>query len=386
MSILSGGAFLLPPRGADLTRWAVVACDQYTSSPSYWEKLAGFVGDAPSTLDLICPEAFLSGADARLPGIAAASEKYAESWLVPYEGMALVRRSLPHGDRYGLVCLADLEAYSYEDGGALIRATEGTVLERIPPRMKVRAASRLDVPHVICLIDDPEGTVIEPLVGAGDPLYDFSLYTGGRLEGRLIKDTRAAERALGRLQKRAEEEGRPFVLVGDGNHSLAAAKAHYERLRAAGDRRAERARYALVEVENLRSGAVAFEPIHRILYNAGGFAEYVRGRAGGFTLISGGRETVMPGGGAVKAYEEAQAAIDEYIASYGGSVDYIHGEGELRALCAERGGVGLLMPALPKSELFAEVSERGRLPRKTFSMGEADEKRFYMESRDIGKP
>ena len=264
MSILSGGAFLLPPRGADLTRWAVVACDQYTSSPSYWEKLAGFVGDAPSTLDLICPEAFLSGADARLPGIAAASEKYAESWLVPYEGMALVRRSLPHGDRYGLVCLADLEAYSYEDGGALIRATEGTVLERIPPRMKVRAASRLDVPHVICLIDDPEGTVIEPLVGAGDPLYDFSLYTGGRLEGRLIKDTRAAERALGRLQKRAEEEGRPFVLVGDGNHSLAAAKAHYERLRAAGDRRAERARYALVEVENLRSGAVAFEPIHRI--------------------------------------------------------------------------------------------------------------------------
>lgn len=378
---------MLPEKGTDLEKWAVVACDQFTSSPEYWDRVEETVGSAPSTLRLICPEARLANAEKLLPGITAASEYYADNVLKTYNGGVLVKRTLAGGDRYGLVCLLDLEEYSYEKGAkSEVRATEGTVMERIPPRLTVRRASRLDVPHVLCLIDDETCSVIEPLIGKGEVLYDTPLaHGGGRIEGRLVTDT-SPLKALEKLQEKAREKNRPFVLVGDGNHSLASAKALYEEYKAAGDKRAVNARYALVELENLRSDSIVFEPIHRIIYNAPSFAEYLRAHSTGAakrTMLIGAEEvTFSAPTSEIETYKTVQTAIDDFVKSQG-EVDYIHGESDLRALCRDRQAVGVIMPAIAKDEFFDYIAKNGSLPRKTFSMGEAYEKRYYMEARDL---
>lgn len=387
MSVISFGSFMLPDDAVDLRKWAVVACDQFTSSPEYWNEVERTVGDAPSTLRLICPEARLESSDKLLPSIAAASEKYATGILKTYNGGVLVKRTLAGGDRYGLVCLLDLEEYSYDKGAeSEIRATEGTVIERIPPRLKVRRASRLDVPHVLCLIDDEENSVIEPLIGKGEVLYDTPLfYGGGRVEGRLVSEPPLS--ALDKLRQTAHEKNRPFVLVGDGNHSLASAKALYEEYKAAGDPRAKNARYALVELENLRSSGIVFEPIHRIVYNAPDFAEYLlansRGDAKRVMLVGEREITFSAPQSEIETYKVVQNALDGYIAAHGGKIDYIHGEADLRALCKEHAAAGVIMPAINKDEFFDYIAKNGTLPRKTFSMGEACEKRYYMECRDL---
>ncbi|MBQ7227067.1 MAG: DUF1015 domain-containing protein [Clostridia bacterium] len=383
MSVLKSGDFLLPKDGFD--KWAVVACDQYTSSPEYWENVKAKVGDAPSALNLICPEVYLSSIDERKEGIKQASEAYVKI-LSAVCGMIFVRRTIEAGERDGLVCLVDLEAYSYERRDTLVRATEGTVIERIPPRLKVRKSSRLDLSHVICLIDDEKKSVVEK-AEKGEKLYDVDLGKGGRLEGWLVANTAEIEKALDAMEAEAVANNRPFVLVGDGNHSLASAKALYEELKNAGDERAERARYAIVEVENLRSNAIVFEPIHRALFNANGFAEYLENKA----KEKGASVEQTSSGLVVKAYSEievyriTQSIIDEYLASNkGASVDYIHGEDELLRLKAN-GAITVKMPSISKAEFFDYVAKNGNLPRKTFSMGEAYEKRYYMEARDIGR-
>lgn len=388
MSVIGFGSFLLPRKGTDLQKWAVVACDQYTSSPEYWKKVDGYVGDAPSTLRLICPEAFLAEAPSRLPHIAEASEDYAERVLEPHRGGVLVKRTTASGDRYGLICLLDLEAYSYASGtDAPVRATEGTVLSRIPPRLTVRKASRLDVPHVMCLIDDPAQTVIEPLIGKGEVLYDTDLaFGGGHIEGRAVSDTSAVSAALEKLRAEAERRNKPFVLVGDGNHSLASAKALYEAYRESGDARAKTARYALVELVNLRSPAIVFEPIHRVVFGDPSFADVLAkscsGEATRTVLVGGEERTFRAPASAVETYRAVQATID----AFGAETDYIHGEGDLRALCQAKNAVGVLMPAVAKDEFFDYIAAHGSLPRKTFSMGEAYEKRYYLECRDLKRP
>lgn len=394
MSVLGFGKFMLPRRGTDLPRWAVVACDQYTSSPEYWEKLDAYVGGAPSTLRLICPEAFLADAADRLSALAAAADDYAENVLTAHTGGVLVKRSLAGGARWGLVCLLDLDAYSYAAGtDAPVRATEGTVTERIPPRLAVRRASRLDVPHVLCLIDDGGKTVIEPTSAQTDrlvKLYDFALFAGGgRIEGWAVTDTASISAALAALEQTAADTGRPFVLVGDGNHSLASAKALYEEYKAAGDPRAAAARYALVEVENMRSDGVVFQPIHRILYNADGFADFLArestGDAARVMCVGREKRTFNSLASEIGTYRVVQALIDKYLAAHPeASVDYIHGTGELERLCAARGAVGVLMPTISKAEFFDYITAHGALPRKSFSMGEAYEKRYYLECRDLG--
>ena len=376
------GRFMLP-RG-DASDWPVIACDQYTSRPEYWEAEDRRIGCAPSSLRLICPEAFLGEAEARLEGISRASREYAESALKEYRGGVAVTRTLPGGvKRRGLVCLADLECYS-TSGEPLIRATEGTVTERIPPRLAVRRSSVLDVSHVICLIDDPDRTVIEPLFGEGEELYDVALPDGGRLEGRLVTDTAKASAALDALMAGAEKSGLPFVLVGDGNHSLAAAKALYEEYKAAGDERASSARYAVVEAENVRDDGVVFLPIHRIVYGMAGIKNELAARLGGdgyVTVMCGDvKERISAPSDPAEAYAAVQKIIDES----GAKVDYIHGDGEIARICASDGeAVGILMPPLDKSKLFSYIAAHGVLPRKSFSLGEAEDKRYYMECRLI---
>lgn len=381
MSALRFGRFMLPR--CNISYWPVIACDQYTSRPEYWMNEDKRVGDMPSSLRLICPEAFLTEADKRMADINACSRDYAEKVLKEYNGGVLVTRTGKRGRRCGLVCLADMECYDYTTGGSLIRATEGTVAERIPPRLAVRESSVLDVSHVICLIDDPGKTVIEPLEGKGELLYDIQLSGGDRLEGRLISDKESVSDALDRLQEQASEEHRPFVLVGDGNHSLAAAKALYESYKRSGDERAASARYALVEVENVRSDGVVFLPIHRIIYGMPGLACRLEslGGDGHITLVRGDEciEVRAPSEPA-EAYASVQSIIDES----GAEVDYIHGDDEIRRICGERtDALGILMPPLDKSGLFDYIALHGVLPRKSFSMGEAEDKRYYMECRLI---
>lgn len=381
MSALRFGRFMLPR--CNISYWPVIACDQYTSRPEYWMNEDKRVGDMPSSLRLICPEAFLTEADKRMADINACSRDYAERVLKEYNGGVLVTRTGKRGSRCGIVCLADLECYDYSSCGSLIRATEGTVTERIPPRLAVRESSVLDVSHVICLIDDPGKTVIEPLEGKGELLYDIQLSGGDRLEGRLISDKESVSDALDRLQEQASEEHRPFVLVGDGNHSLAAAKALYESYKRSGDERAASARYALVEVENVRSDGVVFLPIHRIIYGMPGLAGRLEnlGGDGHITLVRGDEciEVRAPSEPA-EAYASVQSIIDES----GAEVDYIHGDDEIRRICGERtDALGILMPPLDKSGLFDYIALHGVLPRKSFSMGEAEDKRYYMECRLI---
>lgn len=394
MNTVKFDSCLLPRAGVDLSRWAVIACDQYTSDKKYWEDLDRYVGDAPSTLRLICPEVYLADADKRMAGITSAAEDYEANVLERVSGGVLVRRTTESGERWGLVCLVDLEAYSYlPSATALIRATEGTVPERIPPRLKVRSSCDIELPHVLALIDDRAKAVIEPLKGSGRKLYDVELYGGGgRLEGWQITDTKPVMDAFSQLERETiARVGQPLLmLVGDGNHSLATAKALYEKYKASGDSRAEAARYALVEVENLWQDGIKFEPIHRLYKgDTGKLAKLLASKFGDSSdanvIIGGHRTGIKLPADAVNAYKQVQELLDGFVNTEGGEIDYIHGEGDLEKLCADSGALGIVMPKIKKESLFDYVISSGVMPRKTFSMGEAWEKRYYMECRSIKK-
>ena len=402
---LTTAEILLPGAGVDPEKWAVVACDQFTAQPEYWEKASALAGDAPSALRLILPEAWLSESEARVPEIHAHMEAYLrDGTLVPAvrDGFVLTERTTAAGKRYGLVAALDLDAYDFTPGAkGLIRATEGTVLERVPPRARIRAGAPVELPHVMMLIDDPEDSVIGPLEarrGALRPLYDFELMLGGgHLRGWAVEgaEAKGVFDAIDALN--AQADGLLYA-VGDGNHSLAAAKQCWldiQRTLTPGQRATHPARFALVELVNLCSPALVFEPIHRVLFNVDGpalidaYRAYLGAR--GVEAREGDDLVIFDGAGREWRFASAehplrllQAFLDEWLAAHpGAKLDYIHGEDALRALVNRPDAMGFMPRSFDKGELFGHIRAYGVLPRKTFSMGEATEKRYYMEARRI---
>lgn len=413
-----GAADILLPdfHTTDGQKWSTVACDQYTGQPDYWQAVDALVGDAPSTLRLMLPEAFLSETDARAPGIHAAMRTYLDSVLVSHpDSMILLERTLSDGSvRRGLVGCIDLEAYDYKKGAAsLIRTTEETVPERIPARMTVRRDAMIELPHVMMLIDDREKTVIEPLFDRlpAPDAYDYDLMQdSGHIRGWFLPA--AAQRRVGRALKAlctpaamTERYGReglaPLLFaVGDGNHSLAAAKACWEQVKAGltpAEAAAHPARYALVEVVNLYDESLIFEPIFRVVFGVqpeiflADLAAYTAALDGAMpaqTLTCRAGEEIttvtVPHPVSALAVGTVQAFLNEYVKDHPGvTVDYIHGEDTAAALARKPGTVAILFEGMKKEELFATVIFDGALPRKTFSMGHAQDKRFYTECRRI---
>ena len=396
---------LLPRAGIDPEKWAVVACDQFTAQPEYWRKADALVGQAPSALRLILPEAWLVEGEARIPTIHAAMAKYLSDGTLETaveDGFVLVERDTPAGARPGLVVALDLEAYDFNRGSkSLIRATEGTVLERVPPRARIRAGAPVELPHVMMLIDDPGMTVIEPLLqrrASLRPLYDFELMLGGgHLRGWAVEgaDTRGVFDAIDALNAKADGL---LYAVGDGNHSLAAARRCWLDLRdtlPAEARANHPARYALVELVNLACPALVFEPIHRALFgvNPSELMDAYREtlRADGAELGEGDDLVAFDAAGHTWRFKSEehplarlQAFLDRWLSAHSEArIDYIHGEAALRGLIDRPDALGLMPRPFDKSELFAAIRRHGVLPRKTFSMGEATEKRYYMEARGI---
>ena len=396
-------------------KWSVVACDQFTSEPEYWHEAEQIVGDAPSSLNLILPEVYLEESENRISAINAQMKKYASDILVEYpESMIYVERTQSDGSiRRGVVMAIDLECYDYKKGAdSLIRATEATVIERIPPRVAIRRGASLELPHVMLLIDDPKRSVIEALGDdCGEIVYDFDLMLGGgHIKGRLIDKKYISElsRALDALvsaEAMAEKYGdgnlAPLMFaVGDGNHSLASAKATYEEVKqsiGADAAVGHPARYALVEVVNIHDDALKFEPIYRIMTDVdpeaviselsayvktlSGTAEsqkvdYIYGEKKGSIEVEYSEQHLTVG--------TLQKFIDSYIASHPeAKVDYIHGEDSINALAQKPRSIGFTFGGMEKSQLFKTVIFDGALPRKTFSMGHAQDKRYYLECRKI---
>ena len=411
-------ADILIPKNVEMQKWSVVACDQYTSEPDYWAEVEQIVGDAPSTLRLTLPEAYLGAEDPgeRIARVNETMRQYrAQGLFETYRNRYFyVERTLADGKvRHGLIGMIDLEAYDYHKGSeSLVRATEGTVLDRIPPRVRIRKDAPLEFPHVMLLIDDKAKTVIEPLAGQVDsfePVYHFPLMMqSGSIRGFALDDGAASrvDEALSDLadpqafSERYGVSGKGPLLfaVGDGNHSLASAKESYELRKQSIPESAwatDPARWALVEVVNLHDASLAFEPIHRVVFDID--PEDLLRELGAFYRLSGSTEgqTIeyisAAGSGRVTienprsnlAVGSLQIFLDGYVKKHGGRIDYIHGDEVTRELGAKRGNIGFLLPAMDKSELFPTVILDGALPRKTFSMGHACDKRFYLEGRTI---
>lgn len=361
---------LLPMKGISLHKWAVVACDQFTSQPEYWQQADAIVGDAPSTLHMVYPEAYLlSGGCDRVPEIHAAMQTYLQEgvFAAPRPMFVLVERTTPSGKRLGLVVCIDLEAYDFSVGAtSLIRPTEGTILDRIPPRVRVRKGAALELPHVMLLADDPHRTLVEPVYarrGSLELLYDFDLMLGGgHLRGWAVPDGDAVYAALAQLPSMQGDDPILFA-VGDGNHSLATARQCYL------DHPSERTRYAMAEVVNLYDESLVFEPIHRLIKGVTQEALEQAAREKGVTLMQGDVRQVQP-------------FLDEWMPK-GASLDYIHGEAALRTLAAKPNHAGIELAGIDKETLFPSLAGGNVLPRKAFSMGEAEEKRYYMECRAL---
>ena len=389
-------ANILLPKGG-FEKWAVIACDQYTSEPDYWKNTEEFVGDAPSALNIVFPEVYLSRDNsAKIAEINANMKKYLDGGIFnTYEDtFVYVKRRLADGKvRRGVVGLIDLENYSCEKNSrTLIRATEETVAERIPPRVEIRKDAPMELPHIMLLIDDPEKTVIEPLDNETAPtLYDFDLMqNGGHIKGVAIKG-KAAEELQNRLAGLADKGDDPMLFaVGDGNHSLATAKECY-RLN-----QTENSRYALVEIVNIHDSSLDFEPIYRILFGVNpeevinGFVDSLGGEYKGedaqsFTCVYGENErqiSVKPT--AKLAVGTLQSYLDKYLKQNPNAhIDYIHGKESLCELAKAPNALGFIFDGMRKDELFPAVLQDGSLPRKTFSMGHADDKRFYLEGRRL---
>lgn len=409
---------LLPNKSVDMSKWAVVACDQYTSEPEYWEGVKKATEGSPSALNVIFPEVYLSKDNAPIiESINKTMHEYLDTGVLQSigEGFVLIERSTPiTPKRLGLVMAVDLEDYSFvREDKANIRATEGTVVERIPPRVKIREHAPIELPHIMLLIDDRNKSVIEPLYENRDKLtklYDFDLnMNGGHLRGWHVTDTAPVEKALAKLldedvlkEKYGSTDEVMLFAVGDGNHSLATAKACWNNLKAtlsAEEQKNHPARYALVEVMNLHDEGLEFEPIFRSVFNVD-TADFLDGlykavkdsglkcdyKCYTYTTKDGRKDLMLPSNAAV-AVGLVQDFIDAYIKSHAGSeVDYVHGEDSLKQVTdAAPNRVAITLPPLAKNDLFDYVLKVGAFPRKTFSMGEAFEKRYYVEARKIIK-
>ncbi len=415
----SPGEIILPNANTDMTKWSVVACDQYTSEPEYWDAVSAFVGDAPSTLHLTFPEIYLEqdDGDARIENINSAMLNYFNSGIF---GDAIpkyiyVERTQRNGKiRRGLMGVVDLEEYDYMPGSqSKIRATEGTVLERIPPRVKIRKNAYLEIPHIMLLIDDSAKCVIEPLDAVKNKLeiaYDFKLMQdSGSICGYIVSaeeeariDSELAKLACpDNFNKKYNVSGKGVLqfAVGDGNHSLATAK---ECWRLTKESLSEDelvnhpARYALCELVNLHDASLEFEAIHRVVFDID--ADKMRRELAKYynltpdaeqkfkMVTSTGIEEIGIGNPSTNlTVGSLQKFIDDYIKESGGRVDYIHGEDVVLRLGSEKGNAGFILPVISKDSFFPTVIRDGALPRKTFSMGDAWDKRFYLEARVIKK-
>ena len=411
-------ANILLPKNIDMTKWSVVACDQYTSEMDYWNEVEKIVGASPSTLRITLPEIFLEDSDVneRINKINDTMKEYLDEDLF-YElkdSMIYLERTQADGRvREGLMGMVDLEDYSYEKGSqTLIRATEKTVIERIPPRLKVRENALLELPHIMILIDDEKKKIIEDLkneVTDSDVIYDFDLMeNGGHIKGyKLNNDSMTkVEEGLEALcdkeyfekKYNVKDKGILLFAMGDGNHSLATAKANYENVKKTmtpDEYLNHPSRYALVELVNLHSEALEFEPIHRVIFDTdvnklieelykyydineegnGQYFELVTKDIDKKLYISNPKSNIAVG--------SIQMFLDEYLKDNKGKLDYIHGDETTKNMGMEENNVAILFEAMPKEELFRTVILDGALPRKTFSMGHSYDKRYYLEARKI---
>ena len=415
-----GPANILLPQNCDLTKWSVVACDQYTSQQDYWERVAQTVGDAPSTLKLILPESQLEDGhfEEHIADINRTMDEYLDQGLFRTLPNALiyVERWLDNKKlRRGLMGVVDLECYDYNAGSSsLIRATEGTVITRLPPRVAVRRNASLELPHIMVLVDDPDKQLIEHLTYETDRMeevYDFDLMErGGHITGYLLPEDLQADvceilNTLARphdFARKYDAKGKPVLLfaIGDGNHSLAAAKAAYEEKKqnTPQEQWADLpSRYALVELVNLHDESLEFEPIHRVCFDVDADelmkdflaaypgAHYGDGDGHTITYVFDtevGKITI-PKPTAQLPVGTLQEFLDQWMQTHSGRIDYVHGDDVTWELGRKPGNIGFLLPAMGKDELFKTVIFDGALPRKTFSMGHAHDKRFYLEARKI---
>jgi uncharacterized protein (DUF1015 family) len=393
--------FLLPHKGIDLSKWAVVACDQFTSSPGYWQELLSYIDDAPSTYHMMLPEVYL---EKMMPDTISQIHKNMQEYLkdgtlqsIGSSFMLIERITNLNVRRLGLMVAIDLEAYDYAEGSKpMIRTTEKTIVERIPPRVKIREHAPLELSHIMLLVNDRKNRIIERLYEKKATLkkrYDFVLnMMGGHIRGYQIFDT---DPIIQEFYTLIEDENDPVLfVVGDGNHSLATAKAHWENVKKTlpVEKQVDHpARFAMVEIVNIYDEGLDFEGIHRVLFNVGpdflidlfhavdkDVATWV------YTKEVGKEEFFIPKSTA-EAYEQIQTFIDNYLLHHKeASIDYIHGEDELLRVCKHHpNAVGIAMPTLAKKDLFPFIQTGKVLPRKSFSMGCATAKRYYLESRRI---
>lgn len=396
---------ILVPNNCDHKKWSVVACDQFTSERGYWKKLEDFVGEANSTLKLIFPEAYLedSDKDERIDNINRTMKEYLDGGVFKTlkDSFIVCKRTTASGiSRLGIVLAVDLEDYCFtHPSNAYIRSTEGVVLDRIPPRLKIRQDAPVELPHIMLLIDDRKHSVIEPIWAAREGLekvYDFDLnMDGGHLEGYRIDSQiviDAFEKYVDSVQNLYGTGKNDFIFaVGDGNHSLATAQAHWNRIKEGltdAQKAVHPARFALCEVENLHDDGIVFEPIHRFVFGVGeDFVRYMQANLSGEKEIEAfdknGEYVLRVDRIGAKAIKDIQSAIDEYLKAHGGTVDYIHGIEHLKDVASFSDGVAIVMPKIEKEELFDYVLKKGTLCRKAFSMGEAEEKRYYFEAKKI---
>lgn len=389
-------ANILLPKSS-FEKWAVVACDQYTSEPDYWNAVKETVGDAPSSLNIMLPEIYLGKDDQKhINNVNKTMIEYTQGdvFVENKDAMIFVERDSTDGKRLGVVGLIDLEEYDYHKGSnALIRATEQTVIERIPPRVNIRKDASLEMPHILLLIDDPDKTVIEPLkekVTTLKKAYDFDLMqNGGHINGYLLDETaiKEVQEALNKLIEDASDK--LLFAVGDGNHSLASAKECYNLTKN------PLAKYAMVEIENIHDPAIKFEPIYRVLFNidANDFLDKFKAHCENngsdelqeFEAITKDTDNKF----SVRATSKLpvgtlQTFIDSYIKDKPEiKIDYIHGEDVVHNLCKKDNTLGFIFKGMGKDELFPAIKQDGSLPRKTFSMGHAQDKRYYIETRKI---
>lgn len=400
MGIFNKADILLPSKEIDLTKWSVVACDQYTSQPSYWKETENIVGDSPSTLNIVFPEVYLDEGEERIFKINEKMQEYLENGVFDeYKNILIfVERKQSDGRvRRGIIGTVDLEEYDFsKTSKSLIRATEGTVLERIPPRVKIRENAPLELPHILILLNDEQDDIIKKTENC-EKLYDFELMqNGGHIRGYKIAEN-DADRIIEKINKMAKTaEGNLLFAVGDGNHSLATAKTCWENIKktlSEEEQKTHPARYCLVELENIHQEAIDFEPIHRVVFgvnpkkviegikkfypeteevdNGGQHIKYLFGDSEGDLYIKN------------DASELAVGTLQKFLDSKNYKIDYIHGDDTAISLAKSAENIAFLLPKPHKNDLFKAVIKDGALPRKTFSMGEANDKRFYFEAKKI---
>lgn len=400
---------LLPREDIDLHKWSVIACDQYTSQPEYWEQVESITNGVPSTYKLIYPEVYLGEENNRTGQIHCIMEQYLREGILTEEvsnGFILTERTMDGKVRTGLLGAVDLEQYEFQENiSAPIRATEGTILSRIPPRVQIRESSLIESPHAMLLLEDEKQKLIEPLNDRKHKLrklYDFDLMLGGgHICGYAVEGAEALRTAW--LFAMMQDEKKESILaVGDGNHSIAAAKAYWTKLRQVlteEERKIHPARFALAEIVNLYSPAICFEPIHRIVFGAEPeeisvllLKELISGAAADHEgcevkVLGPGYEKILsiPKASSCLCIGAVQRVLDRYVKKHKGlRIDYIHGEKNLKGLVQrEKTITGIVLKPMKKEELFPIIRKGEILPRKAFSMGEADEKRYYLECRKI---